>query len=143
MENRNLKEFSKTLSCAMFLCVITYTGTAAFGYFTFGELVTTDILLSYKPDPEVIVAVIFIAMKTYTTYPILLFCGRAALVSLWVDFRKLTLHEIEASEKRTRIVVTVIWFILSLILAAFIPNIGVVIQILGAFAAVFIFIFPG
>ena len=143
MENRNLKEFSKTLSCAMFLCVITYTGTAAFGYFTFGELVTTDILLSYKPDPEVIVAVIFIAMKTYTTYPILLFCGRAALVSLWVDFRKLTLHEIEASERRTRIVVTVIWFILSLILAAFIPNIGVVIQILGAFAAVFIFIFPG
>jgi sodium-coupled neutral amino acid transporter 7/8 len=76
MENRNLKEFSKTLSCAMFLCVITYTGTAAFGYFTFGELVTTDILLSYKPDPEVVVAVIFIAMKTYTTYPILLFCGR-------------------------------------------------------------------
>ena len=76
MENRNLKEFSKTLSCAMFLCVITYTGTAAFGYFTFGELVTTDILLSYEPDPEVVVAVIFIAMKTYTTYPILLFCGR-------------------------------------------------------------------
>lgn len=68
---------------------------------------------------------------------------RAALVSLWVDFRKLTLHEIEASERRTRIVVTVIWFILSLILAAFIPNIGVVIEILGAFAAVFIFIFPG
>lgn len=76
MENRNLKEFSKTLSCAIFLCVITYTGTAAFGYFTFGELVTTDILLSYDPDPEVLIAVIFIAMKTYTTYPILLFCGR-------------------------------------------------------------------
>jgi sodium-coupled neutral amino acid transporter 7/8 len=76
MENRNLKEFSKTLSCAMFLCVITYTGTATFGYFTFGELVTTDILLSYEPDPEIVVAVIFIAMKTYTTYPILLFCGR-------------------------------------------------------------------
>jgi amino acid permease len=72
MENRNLKEFSKTLSCAMFLCVITYTGTAAFGYYTFGELVTTDILLSYKPDPEIVVAVIFIAMKTYTTYPIVL-----------------------------------------------------------------------
>lgn len=68
---------------------------------------------------------------------------RAAFVSLWNDFRKLTLHEIEASERRTRIVVTIIWFILSLILAVFIPNIGVVIQILGAFAAVFIFIFPG
>jgi hypothetical protein len=27
---------------------------------------------------------------------------RAALVSLWVDFRKLTLHEIEASERRTK-----------------------------------------
>lgn len=143
MEKRNIREFSKTVACAMSICIVTYSGTAAFGYFTFGEFVTSDILLAYSPEPEVLVAVIFIAMKTYTTYPILLFCGRAALVSLWVDFRKMTINEIEASERRRRITSTIIWFILTLLLAVFIPNIGVVIKILGAFAAVFIFIFPG
>ncbi|CAG2243655.1 SLC38A7_8 [Mytilus edulis] len=143
MENRNLKEFSKTISCAMLLCIVTYTGTAVCGYLTFGENITSDILLSYDPDIWVIIAVILIAFKTYTTYPILLFCGRAALVSLWVDIRKMSLHEIEDSERNRRIIVTIVWFILTLLLAVFIPNIGVVIQILGAFAAVFIFIFPG
>ena len=76
MENRSLKEFSKTVAVAMFLCVLNYTGTAAFGYLTFGNLITTDILLSYDPDGWVIIAVLLIAIKTYTTYPILLFCGR-------------------------------------------------------------------
>lgn len=76
MENRCLKEFSKTVAVAMFLCVLNYTGTAAFGYLTFGNMITTDILLSYDPDEWVIVAVLLIAIKTYTTYPILLFCGR-------------------------------------------------------------------
>ena len=76
MEKRSLREFSKTVAVAMFLCVLNYTGTAAFGYLTFGDYITTDILLSYDPDPEVLIAVVLIAVKTYTTYPILLFCGR-------------------------------------------------------------------
>ncbi|XP_060563869.1 sodium-coupled neutral amino acid transporter 7-like [Ruditapes philippinarum] len=143
MEPRNLKQFSKTVSVAMFLCVATYTGTAAFGYLTFGDLITTDILLSYDPDPAVIIAVILIAVKTYTTYPILLFCGRAAFECLWTDLRGLSPEVIVSQEGRRRKITTVIWFIATLALAVFIPNIGIVIEILGAFAAVFIFIFPG
>ena len=76
MEPRNLKQFSKTVAIAMTLCVVTYTGTAAFGFLTFGDAITQDILLSYDQDVPVIVAVVLIAIKTYTTYPILLFCGR-------------------------------------------------------------------
>ena len=76
MEPRNLKQFSKTVSVAMILCVVTYTGTAAFGFLTIGDAITQDILLSYDQDAPVIIAVILIAIKTYTTYPILLFCGR-------------------------------------------------------------------
>ncbi|XP_045191635.2 sodium-coupled neutral amino acid transporter 7-like [Mercenaria mercenaria] len=143
MEPRNLKQFSKTVSVAMFLCVATYTGTAAFGYLTFGDLITSDILLSYDPDPAVIIAVILIAVKTYTTYPILLFCGRAAFECLWTDLRGLSPSVIAEQERTRRIVTTVIWFVATLALAVFIPNIGIVIEILGAFAAVFIFIFPG
>lgn len=46
-------------------------------------------------------------------------------------------------ERRRHIIMTLAWFVLTLLLSVFIPNIGVVIQILGALAAVFIFIFPG
>ncbi|WAR11527.1 S38A7-like protein [Mya arenaria] len=143
MEPRTLKNFSKTISMAIFLCVITYTGTAAFGYFTFGDRITSDILLSYNPDVSVLVAVVLIAVKTYTTYPILLFCGRAALDCLWTDVWRMSPERINSTEPRRRYIMTILWFIATLILAVFIPNIGVVIQLLGAFAAVFIFAFPG
>jgi sodium-coupled neutral amino acid transporter 7/8 len=52
-------------------------------------------------------------------------------------------NRIEETEYKRRVTVTIIWFALTLALAVFIPNIGVVIQILGAFSAIFIFIFPG
>lgn len=143
MEPRNLRQFSKTISCSMFLCVLTYTGTAAFGYLTFGDGITSDILLSYDPDASVIIAVILIAVKTYTTYPILLFCGRAAFLCLWNDLLKNTPEVIIQGERNRRVVTTLIWFAATLLLAVFIPNIGIVIQILGAFAGVFIFAFPG
>lgn len=143
MEKRNLKEFSKTLTLAMTLCVLTYTVTAALGYLMFGDNITSDILLSFEPDIPVLIAVVLIAVKTYTTYPILLFCGRAAFDCLWIAAWGLTDEQIVLREKARRITVSSVWFAITLILAIFIPNIGVVIQILGAFAAIFIFIFPG
>ena len=76
MKKRTVLEFTKTLAVAMFLCVFAYTGTASFGYLTFGSSVNEDILLSYKPTPDVLVAVILVAIKMYTTLPILLFVGR-------------------------------------------------------------------
>lgn len=46
-------------------------------------------------------------------------------------------------EKWGRILVSIVWFGSSLMLAVLIPDIGQVIQILGSLAAVFIFVFPG
>ena len=76
LKKRNLCEFSKTALLAILICVLTYTGTASFGYLTFGSRINEDILLSYEPSTDVLVAVILIAAKMYTTYPILLFVGR-------------------------------------------------------------------
>ena len=76
LKTRTLKEFSKAVLIAILICVLTYTGTASFGYLTFGSDVNEDILLSYEPTTDVLIAVILIAFKMYTTYPILLFVGR-------------------------------------------------------------------
>ncbi|XP_064640585.1 sodium-coupled neutral amino acid transporter 7-like isoform X2 [Lineus longissimus] len=143
LEKRNVKEFSKCVGVAILICVLTYTLAAAFGYLTFGSNVDADILKSYQPTPEVLIGVFLIAAKTYTTYPILSFCGRAAFMSVWIHWCCLTPDQIVSGEKSRRVLVTLVWFVTSLVLAVFIPNIGAVISVLGGLAAVFIFVFPG
>ena len=76
LKKRTQGEFLKTVMVALVICIFAYTGTASFGYLTFGSNVNEDILSSYDPTPDVLVAVILIAAKMYTTYPILLFVGR-------------------------------------------------------------------
>ena len=76
LKKRTVGEFIKTVMIALGICIFAYSGTAAFGYLTFGSDVKADILTSYDPTADVLVAVILIAIKMYTTYPILLFVGR-------------------------------------------------------------------
>jgi sodium-coupled neutral amino acid transporter 7/8 len=51
--------------------------------------------------------------------------------------------DVQRNEKRRRIILTIVWFVASLLLAVFVPDIGKVISLLGSLAAVFIFVFPG
>ncbi len=76
LRKRTFSEFLRVVMVAMVIMVFTYTVTASFGYLTFGSGVNQDILLSYKPTADVLIAVIFVGFKMYTTYPILLFVGR-------------------------------------------------------------------
>lgn len=46
-------------------------------------------------------------------------------------------------ERRRRVLQTLVWFLLTLLLALFIPDIGKVISVIGGLAACFIFVFPG
>ena len=62
---------------------------------------------------------------------------------MYIKLFKLTPEQIEDRERIRRVIQTVIWSFFSLVLALFIPSIGVVISVIGGLAAVFIFIFPG
>ena len=46
-------------------------------------------------------------------------------------------------EFKRRCVIALVWFASTLIIALFVPTIAVVIDVLGALAALFIFFFPG
>jgi len=142
MKHRNIKHFSIASSCAIAICVFTYTGAATFGYLTFGSLVSPDILTNYSASkPSVMIALIAMALKTYTTYPILLFCGREGMSTIIKDL--FITEDSPTKEKLRRFVIATIWFICTLIMAIEIPNIGAVINMLGSLAAIFIFVFPG
>jgi len=96
-------------------------------------------------DPFVLLAIIAVSVKTYTTYPILSFCGIAAVKDLWVDPREMegVLQLDPRMKENVRVACITVWFFGTLIFAILMPNIGSVIQLLGSLAAVFIFILPG
>lgn len=77
LRERNLYNFTLCSSVAIAVCVAAYTLAGVYGYLTFGSYVTSDVLESYSgSDVLVLIGIVAIAIKTYTTYPILLFCGR-------------------------------------------------------------------
>merc|ERR1712025_836081 len=142
MKVRNIKNFTIASSTAIAICVFTYTGAATFGYLTFGNLIYEDIISNYNAyKPSVMLALIAISLKTYTTYPILLFCGREGLLTILKDM--FSLSDSPAKEKIRRGCIVTPWFLATVLIAIEIPNIGAVINMLGSLAAIFIFVFPG
>lgn len=68
---------------------------------------------------------------------------RAVVEGLWLRFQGEQVEVCVRRERRRRILQTLVWFIVTLILALFIPDIGRVISLIGGLAACFIFVFPG
>ncbi|PSN36759.1 putative sodium-coupled neutral amino acid transporter 7 [Blattella germanica] len=144
LRERNLRNFTLCSSVAVSVCLLTYSLAGIYGYLTFGSLVSSDVLESYSgSNVIVLIGIVAIAVKTYTTYPILLFCGREAVSNLWVIVRHSNDSDVAVTEKKRRITIATVWFILTLLLALVSPDIGSVIDILGSLAAIFIFVFPG
>ncbi|XP_043590247.1 putative sodium-coupled neutral amino acid transporter 7 isoform X1 [Bombus pyrosoma] len=136
MKERNLKKFTLCAIVSMIICFTAYTVVGIFGYATFGAgKVPSDILQGYA-DKSIILTlgIIFIAIKNFTTYPIVLYCGRDALLSLL---------GMDNNSIKFRVFITLIWYILSLVIAVLVPDISPVINFLGALSAAFMFIFPG
>lgn len=137
MKDRNLGKFTGCAVVSMIICFMAYTVVGISGYATFGAgNVPSDILQGYADKSVVLaLAIIFIAIKNFTTYPIILYCGRDAFASLLgMDINM---------NDRFRIFITLVWYILSLIIAILVPDITPFINLLGALSATFIFIFPG
>lgn len=144
LKEKTLKEFCKSISVSLLIVFSAYTLTATFGYLTFGVAINDDLLKSYdSKDASVLVAVIMYLIKTYTSYPLNLFCARTAIEGVWIELFQLNSEMIMRYEKWRRFSIVTVWFILSLLVALFIPNITMVINYLGALAATFMFIFPG
>lgn len=69
--------------------------------------------------------------------------GRAVVEGLWLRYQGMPVEEDVGRERRRRVLQTLVWFLLTLLLALFIPDIGKVISVIGGLAACFIFVFPG
>uniref|UniRef100_A0A8C1VXX5 Sodium-coupled neutral amino acid transporter 7 n=1 Tax=Cyprinus carpio TaxID=7962 RepID=A0A8C1VXX5_CYPCA len=144
MKKPEIRPWWAVVTVSMIICLFVYTGTGVCGFLSFGSSVSQDVLMSYPSnDVAVAIARAFIIVCVVTSYPILHFCGRAVLEGLWLRFKGEVVETDVTRERRRRILQTLIWFCLTLILALFIPDIGRVISLIGGLAACFIFVFPG
>lgn len=136
MKDRRLDKFTLCAIISMFICFGAYTTVGIFGYATFGSgHVPSDILQGYD-DKSILLAVAIIAVvvKNFTTYPIVLYCGRDALLGMF---------NVDLDRIGVRVIITLVWFISSLVIAILVPDITPMISLLGSLSAIFIFVLPG
>jgi len=147
----NLKDKSpntwlKISGGTIFICTVVYLPTALFGYLTHGTQITSNILKSYDPDETLIfIGQIGVMASVMMTYPVVFFVARNALDPMYTSVRVMFDTQYDAMDWATkrRIIEATVWYIVTLVLALFIPNIGVAMNFAGSVAVFFYFVFPG
>ncbi|RDD47151.1 putative sodium-coupled neutral amino acid transporter 7 [Trichoplax sp. H2] len=144
LRDRSIKRFNLVIIIAMLVCIVVYSITGSFGYMSFGNSVNSDILLNYgSSNILVTISRIMISINMVTSYPVLHFCARQVVEELWLNFRNLNDESAKIHKKSRLIIQTLSWFVVTLSLSLFVPNVGDIIALAGGFAALFIFVFPG
>ncbi|XP_053905425.1 putative sodium-coupled neutral amino acid transporter 8 [Malaclemys terrapin pileata] len=144
MHNKKLSLWIVVSVLSMLFCLLIYSLTGLYGYLTFGADVAADILMSYPGnDLVIIIARLLFGISIITIYPIVLLLGRSVLQDVCLNDKCRSVVLLEPYERCTRIVLTITWIIVTLVIALFVPDISEVISIIGGISAFFIFIFPG
>lgn len=148
LKQRSLKAYSGIIAVGIGICIAVYSLTGVFGSITFRahSRINSDILRNYCPrDIPIDVARGTLTFVIITSYPILAFCGRTALDSMLMKlFRLCKVDSMVGPHETARLRVEgIVWVLLSLALALFVPEIHYVINPLGGLAGAFILIFPG
>ncbi|XP_056135150.1 putative sodium-coupled neutral amino acid transporter 8 [Lampris incognitus] len=145
MENQKLFHWVIIAVISMLFCLLIYTLTGVYGFLTFGHGVASDILMSYPGnDVVMIIARLLFGISIITIYPIILLLGRSVILDLIMRIRRRSRGVVTHSfENRSRVVLTVLWITVTLLIAMFVPDMSEVISIIGGISAFFIFIFPG
>uniref|UniRef100_A0A3Q1HGB7 Solute carrier family 38 member 8b n=1 Tax=Acanthochromis polyacanthus TaxID=80966 RepID=A0A3Q1HGB7_9TELE len=144
MENQKISHWVVISVLSMLFCLLIYTLTGVYGFMTFGRAVASDILMSYPGnDVVMIISRLLFGFSIVTIYPIILLLGSVVLnLMLRVQRRRRGIAT-HLFESRCRVVLTVIWISLTLLIAMFVPDMGQVISVIGGISAFFIYIFPG
>lgn len=144
LKDRNLTNFLKAAVTAYSILVLLYCTVGTFGYLSYGSSVAPNVMLMFNAsDPLVLLGIIALIFKMAVTYPQMAFAGREALSGIiHQEPTELEGEEVAAGDGSWRFWSSVVWFISSLLIAAYVPNIGIVLQTLGILAAVNVFVCP-
>ncbi|XP_062923409.1 putative sodium-coupled neutral amino acid transporter 8a isoform X2 [Mobula hypostoma] len=143
MRNKSLSHWVLISILSMLACLLIYSVTGMYGYWTFGTDVAADILMSY-PDDDVLVIIgrMLFGVSIITIYPIVLHLGRSVVQELCVTYWSSSVV-LTACRRRQRVLLTSGWVLSSLGASLFVPDISKIISLIGGVSAFFIFLFPG
>ncbi|XP_020023984.2 solute carrier family 38 member 8 [Castor canadensis] len=146
MHRRSLSHWALLSVLSLLSCFLVYSLTGVYGFLTFGTEVSADILMSYPGnDVPIIVARVLFAVSIVTVYPIVLFLGRSVMQDFWKrnwgTWGPAVLAD--PSGPWVRLPLTILWVVVTLAMALFLPDLSKIISIIGGISAFFIFIFPG
>ncbi|KAL7878831.1 hypothetical protein AOLI_G00098050 [Acnodon oligacanthus] len=144
MENKKLSHWVIISLVSMFFCLVIYSLTGIYGYLTFGNNVAADVLMSYSGDDVLmIIARLLFGVSIITIYPIVLLLGRSVIQDRLLKCSGKYFMVTTSFETCTRVGLTIMWIVSTLLIAVFVPDISKVISGIGGISAFFIFIFPG
>uniref|UniRef100_A0A8C1W278 Solute carrier family 38 member 8b n=1 Tax=Cyprinus carpio TaxID=7962 RepID=A0A8C1W278_CYPCA len=144
MENKKITHWVFISVTSMIFCLLIYTLTGVFGFLTFGREVASDILMSYPGnDVVMIIARLLFGISIITIYPIILLLGRSVILTQILRFWERRAIITSVFESRCRLILTILWITVTLLIAIYIPDMSEVISVIGGISAFFIFIFPG
>lgn len=86
---------------------------------------------------------VFILVEIVKIIVVFKFFSREAINTVWCELWGASQTDIALTEFKRRVSIASLWFILTLLIAVVSPDIGIVIDVLGSLAAIFIFVFPG
>lgn len=143
LKDRRIGNFMKAAFVAYGSLVILYCTVGIFGYLTYGSKVAANVMLMFDAsDPAVLLGIFALIFKMVVTYPQMAFAGREAIDDMKVsNVQQVNAVDFEGREKK-RITTATIWFISSVVISAFAPHIGIVLELLGTLAAFNVFICP-
>lgn len=132
-----------TVLSSFLICLLAYEAIAVFGVLTFGSLLHSDLMLNYDASrPVVLIGISALVFKTVTTYPLILFPARLAIDEAVVRLFRLNANP-ESGERKRRFFIVMTWFVSTLVLAVFVPDISSTISLMGSLAVCFTLILPG
>jgi len=144
LKRPSVPRFAIVTVIAMTICNTVYTLTGSFGYLTFGAAVKSDVLLNYASNDVLVnVARVMISVIVLSTGATVVFCGRTSLEGLYLAAFRIPPSLAAKNESTRRIVQTLLWFTLALIISVYVTDIQYAISLIGGLAALYIFFFPG
>lgn len=130
----------KTITFGLILSTIIYVTVCIIALLTFGSAIQSDLTESY-PDKNwaVIATVAVVAFKCVSTMPPIFLPARLSLIDILNQY---STRFSSWKERTKRISVTLVTLNLALLLALFVPNILIAVDILGCLSVMFIFTLP-
>uniref|UniRef100_A0A8C1M7D5 Solute carrier family 38 member 8b n=1 Tax=Cyprinus carpio TaxID=7962 RepID=A0A8C1M7D5_CYPCA len=136
MENKKITHWVFISVTSMIFCLLIYTLTGVFGFLTFGREVASDILMSYPGNDVVMIIARLLSLHTLCVHTLMLILTQ--ILRFWERRAIIT----SVFESRCRLILTILWITVTLLIAIYVPDMSEVISIIGGISAFFIFIFP-